>query len=295
VSADAPEHEPGRPAWAALRAELAASGFRPARRLGQNFLLDENLLRAIVRDAGVGPGDRVLEVGPGLGFLTRHLLAAGAEVLAVEIDARLLERARAALGEQPRLAWIHSDVLDGKHALAAAVRARLPAQGAWHLVANLPYSVSGPTLALCAALENPPATMTALVQRELGERVCAAPGTADWGPLSIRLQLGYDARLVRTVPAAAFWPRPQVESALVRLERRAAQPDPSLVRALSGLVERLFQRRRQQIARVLAEHAGSRERALDWLSRAGIEPGARAEDLDLAQLLALARNATPDA
>lgn len=278
----------GRPPWAGLCDELVAAGFRPSRRLGQNFLLDENLLRAIVRDAQLEPGACVLEVGPGLGFLTRHLLAAGARVVAVEIDPRLAERARAALGADPGLRLIPGDVLASKHALAAAVLAELPAEGPWHLVANLPYAVSGPVLAVCATLPNAPRSMTVLVQLELAERIVGRPGTADWGPLSIRLQVAYSARIVRRVAPELFWPRPQVESALVRLE---VLPDPLTLAArtrLSSLVERLFQRRRQRLARVLGEMAGSRDTGLLWAGSAGLTGAERAEDLPLATLARLA-------
>jgi 16S rRNA (adenine1518-N6/adenine1519-N6)-dimethyltransferase len=280
---------PGRPPWAGLKDELVQSGFRPSRRLGQNFLLDENLLRAIVRDAGVGAGDVVLEVGPGLGFLTRHLLASGAHVVAVEVDPRLAERVRAALGSEPRLRLLVGDVLAGKHALAPQVLAALPAQGPWHLVANLPYAVSGPVLAVCAALPNPPRTMTALVQLEMGARVAARAGTADWGPLSIRLQALYGAALGRRVPPELFWPRPQVDSVVVRLDLRPDPLPPPERERLSRLVERLFQRRRQRLVRVLSELSGGREAGERWARAALLGGDERAEDLPLDVLAALAR------
>jgi 16S rRNA (adenine1518-N6/adenine1519-N6)-dimethyltransferase len=282
------EGDARRPPWAGLRDELLAAGFHPSRRLGQNFLLDENLLRAIVRDAQVEPGATVLEVGPGLGFLTRHLLAAGARVVAAEIDPRLAERARAALGSDPNLRLIVGDVLDSKHVLAPAVLAELPAREPWHVVANLPYAVSGPVLAVCATLPNPPLSMTVLVQLELAERIVAQPGTADWGPLSIRLQMAYSGRIVRRVAPDLFWPRPQVDSALVRLEALAEPLSPAVRARLSSLVERLFQRRRQRLARVLGELAGARESGLAWAATAGLTGAERAEDLPLATLVRLA-------
>jgi len=283
-----------RGSWAALREELTQAGFRPSRRLGQNFLLDENLLRAIVRDAGVVPGARVIEVGPGLGFLTRHLLAAGARVTAVEIDPRLAERTETTFAGNPEFDLVRGDVLAGKHALAPEVLARIPESGPWHLVANLPYAVSGPVLAIAAALPNPPRTMTVLVQLELAERVVAREGSDDWGPLSIRLQIAYDARIVRRVPPDLFWPRPQVDSALLRLDLRPDPlPEPERIR-LSKLVDRLFQRRRQRLARVLGEILGSGAAGRDWAVRAGLTGDERAEDLPLATLRRLAAGG-PDA
>jgi len=280
--------ENARGPWAALREELKQAGFRPSRRLGQNFLLDENLLRAIVRDAGVEAGTRVLEIGPGLGFLTRHLLAAGARVTAVEIDPRLAERTENAFAGHPDFDLVRGDVLASKHALAPAVLARIADPKPWHLVANLPYAVSGPVMAIAASLPHPPSTMTVLVQLELAQRVVAAEGTNDWGPLSIRLQVAYHGRIVRRVPPDLFWPRPQVDSALLRLDLRDDPLGaPERIR-LSYLVDRLFQRRRQRLGRVLGEVAGSSAAGREWAVRAGLTGDERAEDLPLALLLRLA-------
>ncbi|MBI5361998.1 MAG: ribosomal RNA small subunit methyltransferase A [Planctomycetes bacterium] len=276
----------GRPAWTDVRAVLEARGFRPARRFGQNFLLDENMVRAIVRDAALGPEDRVLEVGPGCGFLTLHLARAARSVVAVEIDPRLLEVARELCADCANVRWVLADVLASKHALEPRVAAELPRVEPWKLVANLPYSVSAPLLAVLAGLAHPPATMTVLVQKEVAERIAARPGTPDWGPLSIRLQLDYTARLVRAVPAALFWPRPEVESTVVELVRQPAALAPEEKAELQALVTRLFQRRRQALGRVLSEDVG-RAAALQAIERAGLQPGDRAEDLGLDALTQL--------
>lgn len=274
--------------WAELREELVAAGFRPSRRLGQNFLLDENLLRAIVRDAGVEPGMRVLEIGPGLGFLTRHLLAAGARVTAVEIDPRLAERTETTFAGDPNFELLRGDVLASKHAFDPAVLARVPPPEPWHIVANLPYAVSGPVLAVSAALAHPPRTLTVLVQLELAERVVAQAASDDWGPLSIRVQASYSARIVRRVPPDLFWPRPQVESAVLRLDP-LTDPLVGPERArLSTLVERLFQRRRQRLGRVLGDLVGSGAEGRAWAVRAGLTGDERAEDLPLEVLRRLA-------
>ncbi len=286
--------EHGRPAWSVLRAALDERGFRPSRRLGQNFLLDENMLRAIVRDAEVGPGDTVLEVGPGCGTLSLHLLRAGVNLVAVEIDPRLAEIAAELLAAETRFRLVVADALATKHAIEPRVLAALPDKAPWHLVANLPYSVAGPLLATVAQLENPPASMTVLVQREVAQRIAARPGTDAWGPLSIRLQIDYDATLVRSVPAALFWPKPDVESSVVRLVPHPTRMEPRARAELSRLVDGLFQRRRQSLARVLATIAGSRETGVRWLEAAGLDPKARAEDLDLVTLRRLATLA-PDA
>lgn len=280
-------------AWSEAKARLSALGFRPSRRLGQNFLLDDNLARALVRDAQVTAGDFVLEVGPGLGFLTGPLLDTGAEVLAVEIDGRLFELLRDSLGAAQRLSLIHADALARKHELAPEVLQRLPESGPWHLVANLPYSVSAPLLVVLSELPNPPSSMSVLVQLEVAERVCAAAGSADWGPLSAKLQAAYEVRLGREVGAGLFWPRPKIQSAVAHLSLRpeAASPEGRAARReLSELIAGLFQRRRQVLARVLGDLAGNRGGADELLESLGLDPGTRAETLDLATLTELANS-----
>ncbi|MDP6410508.1 MAG: 16S rRNA (adenine(1518)-N(6)/adenine(1519)-N(6))-dimethyltransferase RsmA [Planctomycetota bacterium] len=279
-----------RAPWSELREQLRAAGFRPSRRLGQNFLLDDNLCRALVRDAGVAPGDFVLEVGAGLGFLTAHLCDAGARVLAVEVDARLLEIARRDLGEAPGLEWLRADALAGKHRLGEELAAGLPREGSWRLVANLPYSISAPLLCLLAERESPPTSMSVLLQREVAQRIVASPGDPSWGLLSIRLQVLYEARLGRSAAPALFWPRPEVESACAHLALRAEAPCAADRRRLSALAGGLFGRRRQAVARVLGDLFDSRPAAEQALETLSIDPRARAETLPMESLLALARS-----
>lgn len=282
----------GRPAWETFRSALEAIGFRPSRRLGQNFLLDENMLRAIVRDARLAPGARVIEVGAGCGFLTLHLVRSGVELTSIEIDPRLLEIARHLLSKERPVTWIRTDALAGKNTLHPDLIAAIPVTEAWHLVSNLPYSVAAPLLVVLARHTSPPASMTVLVQREVALRILARAGSADWGPLSIRLQMDYAPELLRAVPAALFWPRPDVESALVRLERRPTAMPAGERAELDRLVSLLFQHRRQGLGRVLSELLASREQAEALLSELGVSPKARAEDLDLQTLQVLSRGST---
>lgn len=285
----------GRGPWSRFKAALDAAGFHPSRRYGQNFLLDENMVRAIVRDAKVGPGDRVLEVGAGCGFLTYHLAEAGADVLSVEVDRRLWAIATELCQETGKVRILRADAMAGKHELNPEVRAALPAEGAWHVVANLPYSISAPLLVVLGALPNPPDSMTVLVQLEVALRMAAQPGgegsgsSKTWGPLSIRLQLDHDVELVRRVPPELFWPRPQVHSAVVRLRRRQAAVEGELRARLDELVSVLFQRRRQALGRVLGEHIGDRAQGRGMLEKLGIDSRRRAETLQLAELCALAQ------
>jgi len=282
-----------RPPFTVFRAALEARGFRPSRRLGQNFLLDENMARAIVRDAEIERGDFVLEVGAGCGFLSLHLLDAGAELVCVEVDSRLVPIARELLAPHGTATFLECDALAGKHALASEIEAALPRDRPWHLVSNLPYSISGPLLALLSGHELPPRTMTVLVQKEVAERIAAKPGTAAWGPLSIRLQLRYRPRILRPVAAGLFWPRPSVESAVVRLERAGSMGTAAELARLDPFIGELFSNRRQTLGRVLTRLAGSRQRALQVLESLGIEPRRRAETLDLEALASLARRLEP--
>ena len=288
----APGAGPARPPWSVFRAELERIGFHPSRGLGQNFLLDENLVRAIVQDAGVAPGELVLEVGTGCGFLTLHLAELGVELVTVEVDRRLAGVAEKLLGRRPNVRAIRADVLASKHRLEPEVEAALPGPGPparpWHLVANLPYAIASPLLVVLARRANPPQSATVLVQLEVAERLTAEPGTAAWGPLGLRLAVTHRARLVRKVPAALFWPRPRVESAVVRLVLLPERPAADELARLDRLVDLLFQRRRKSLRAVLAGELGGAGAATELLARLGLDPLRRAETLPLATLAALA-------
>lgn len=279
---------PPRPPWSAFKRALDEAGFRPSRRLGQNLLLDENAARAIARDARIPQGDFVLEVGPGCGFLSVHLAHAGAHLLAVEIDPRLAPVAARFLEPYPEAEVLLADALAGKRALNPEVEQRLPREDPWHLVSNLPYSVGGPILANLADRAHPPDSMTVLVQAEVGERLAARPGSREWGPLTVGLQLAYTAEVLRRVPPGLFWPRPRVDSAVVRLVRHAPLAPVEERRRTRDLAARLLQRRRQTVGRVLGDLLGSREQADRALAAAQVEGGQRTGELDLGALGALA-------
>lgn len=285
---------PGRrPPWKAFRAALDAAGFHPSKKLGQNFLLDENTATAIARDGGVGPGDHVLEIGVGCGFLSTALLATGATLLGVELDRRLFAIASdflVPLAAPGQLELLRADALAKKRAVAPEVVERLPTPPTpWHLVSNLPYSVASPLVVSLARLPHPPASMTVLVQTEVAERLCAAPGQAAWGGLSAKLQLAYAGRLTRRVGANLFSPRPKVESAVARLELLAERPPDRDLAAADALVDVFFQARRKTLRATLARHLGDRAVAEAGLEAAGLDPGARPEVLAPGAFLDLAR------
>jgi 16S rRNA (adenine1518-N6/adenine1519-N6)-dimethyltransferase len=280
-----------RPPWSSFRAELDAVGFRPSKSLGQNFLVDPNAVHSIAADAGLGKGARVLEIGAGCGFLSLHLAELGVELLAAELDARLLGVARRLLSAYANVSWWQGDVLEGKHALAPSLAAMLPRREAWHLVSNLPYSIAAPVLAVLARLQNPPRTMTVLVQEEVAARITARPGDPEWGALSARLALVFEARAGRSVGAQLFWPRPRVGSRVVHLGFHPSDPlEPGALRAFDALVDALFQHRRKQLLAILADRLGDRARAEVMVGEAGLERRDRPETLSADELLTLARS-----
>ncbi|MEM7202166.1 MAG: 16S rRNA (adenine(1518)-N(6)/adenine(1519)-N(6))-dimethyltransferase RsmA [Planctomycetota bacterium] len=254
-----------RAPFARYRERLAALGFRPRRRLGQNFLLDPSLHRVMVETAGVQPADLVLEVGAGCGFLTRELAATGARVVAVEIDPRLHAIVAEDLpsyrdgGAGVRL--VHADALgDGgfSAAVRAAVAAELGPDQRLLLVANLPYAASGPLLASLRSLQQPPATAAVLVQLETAERLRAAVGTAAYGSLSITVRASYAVELVRRVGREVFRPRPLVDSAVVRLVLRPDAPSAGTLGPQFGNFSRqLFGARRKRLPNALRRAAAA--------------------------------------
>jgi 16S rRNA (adenine1518-N6/adenine1519-N6)-dimethyltransferase len=278
------QQRPPRPPWKEFRESLEGHGFRPSKRFGQNFLLDENTARAIVADSVTGPGDRVLEVGTGCGFLTVHLAHIGLELLTVEIDPRLAEVSRPFLTPYPRVRLLEGDILEGKHELNREVVAWIGDREPWHLVSNLPYAVSGPVVALCASLPNPPRSMTVLVQKELGQRLAARHNTPEYGPLSIVTQLVCDVSLIRDVGAGSFWPRPKVASAVVRLTLKEDIRDPEQRDLAMARIRPLFTRRRQTLVRVMGDMGVDKAALRAALSAAGHPENLRAESLSPEEL-----------
>ncbi|MBB2923977.1 16S rRNA (adenine(1518)-N(6)/adenine(1519)-N(6))-dimethyltransferase RsmA [Cellulomonas cellasea] len=281
---------------AEIRQLAERAGIRPTKTLGQNFVLDGGTVRKIVRQAAVQPGERVVEIGPGLGSLTLGLLEAGADVLAVEIDpvlARLLPAtARAHIpdlvvsgpheGDRPvedvdvdaaaRLTIVLADALD--------VRA-LPGRSPTALVANLPYNVSVPVL--LTFLERFPTLerVLVMVQAEVADRLAAPPGSRVYGVPSAKVAWYADARRTSTIGRSVFWPVPNVDSALVRLDRREPPVTAATRAQVFAVVDTAFAQRRKMLRSALAGLAGSADAAVAALEAAGVDPQARGERVDV--------------
>ncbi len=252
-------------------ARLREHDIRPDRDLGQNFLADPNILDVILREAALAPQDVVLEIGGGLGVLSERLAAAVAHVHVVEVDRRLEPALRGALAPFAN-ATLH--LADALHLDFAALDPR-PGR----LVANLPYNIAA-TAILKALAELPELGLVlAMVQREVGERLAAAPGTPAYGLPSVLAQIGCEVRVVRAIPRTVFTPVPNVDSVLVRLRRTGSAASPA-VRALAAAG---FAHRRKALPGSLAlapgAAPGARDRARAALTALGLPPDARAERL----------------
>jgi 16S rRNA (adenine1518-N6/adenine1519-N6)-dimethyltransferase len=262
--------------------DLAASlDLQPTKKLGQNFVVDANTVRKIVRAAGVVAGDEVLEVGPGLGSLTLGLLEAGANVTAVELDGRLadlLPRTVAALQPGANLTVIHDD----------AVRVQVPGAPT-RLVANLPYNVSVPVLLhLLATLPSLEAALV-MVQAEVGQRLAAPPGSKVYGSPSVKAAWYGRWATAGTVSRQVFWPVPNVDSILVSF-RRGELPGTEAERAETfRLVDAAFGQRRKMLRQAVADVLGGSVAASARLEAAGIDPTRRGEQLTVLDYLAIVR------
>ncbi len=265
-----------------LRESLATCGLVADKRFGQHFLLDLNITRKIARLAGPLEGSAVLEIGPGPGGLTRALLEKGAaKVVAVERDPRftdlLQDLAAAASG---RLIVVTADALEMDQAALMAEHAPdLPVR----VVANLPYNVATPLLISWLTGGLRPASMTLMFQREVADRIAAACGSDAYGRLSVLAQSLAKAEVVMRLPARAFTPPPKVDSAVVRLDRRAAGPDAAQTARLEQVTRHAFGQRRKMLRSSLKALGGE-----TLLARAGLEPSARAETVTVQQFQALA-------
>jgi 16S rRNA (adenine1518-N6/adenine1519-N6)-dimethyltransferase len=240
------------------------------------------LARRIVELAGIAPGDRVLEVGAGLGSLTVALADAGARVTAVEVDDALVRALEDVVEGYEKVRVLSID------ALGADWGAVLNGRGPWKVVANLPYTVAVPVVMRILETESRIRALFVMVQKEVGERLAAGPGEPQYGAVSVKVAWRARARVVRKVSRSVFWPEPRVDSVLVAIERR---PSPAGVDddSLKGLVDEAFGQRRKTMRNALLRLGLSDEAARAALAECGIEPSARPEQLGLEAFACLAR------
>ncbi len=250
-----------------LRALLSRQGLRLKKGFGQHFLVDPNLLAFIVRSAGVGPGDRVYEVGPGAGALTLSLAEAGAEVVAVEKDLRLAPLLDAVL-PQDRVEVVFADALGFPWD-------EVPEGSLF--VSNLPYNIATPLLVRLLTSRRF-RRLVVMVQREVARRMMARPGERDYGILSLRIAHHATVEKLRDVPPAVFFPRPEVTSTIVRIEPKGVADDPLLF----SLIEAAFRARRRTLVNNLEAAGYDRIEVLSALTLLGLDPKVRGEALSLA-------------
>ncbi len=267
-----------------IQSILSQAGSHPRHRFGQNFMIDQNLVR-LVADAGmVTEQDLVIEVGPGTGTLTEELLSRAGEVVAVEIDRDLAAALRSRFVDSAKFRLIEGDALESKHRvnsrLADAVREARDAGRAVKLIANLPYNIASPLVInlLIAGVE----MLAFTVQKEVADRFKAAPGSDDYGPLTVMARLLSRVEVLRTLPPQAFWPAPKIESALVRLirEDQLGGDAPEMTR----FVQSLFAARRKTLRKALSQ-AGLSADAM--LAAIGVDGRRRPEELSPVEFLAL--------
>jgi 16S rRNA (adenine1518-N6/adenine1519-N6)-dimethyltransferase len=261
-----------------VRDVLERHGVRPSKALGQNFVIDPNTVRKVVMTAALDGSERVLEIGAGVGSLTVALAAAAAHVVALEVDPELVGVLEETLAGHANVELIQADALDED----------LGAFGATALVANLPYNIATP-LVLRALAEAPDlAVLTVMTQREVGERLAARPGSKAYGQASVVVAYYATARVAARVSRRAFYPTPRVDSVIARIARRDRTVEVAL-EDLRPIVRAAFSQRRKTLRNALRPVAGSAEAAEEALRRAGLDPRARAEEVDLEGFEALAQ------
>ena len=266
-----------------LAAEL---DLRPTKQRGQNFVIDANTVRRIVRESGVDAQDVVLEVGPGLGSLTLALLEVAERVVAIEVDEALAARLPATLAEHAPDLVERCEVV---HADALRVTA-IPGPPPTALVANLPYNVSVPVLLHLLALVPSLQQGLVMVQAEVADRLAAPPGSRTYGVPSVKAAWFADVRRAGTVSRTVFWPAPNVDSGLVAWVRRDPPVTSASREQVFAVVDAAFAQRRKTLRAALRGLAGSAEAAEEALTQAGVDPRARGEVLDVLEFARIAES-----
>ena len=270
---------------AEVRRIAADIELRPTKQRGQNFVVDANTVRRIVRTSGVSVDDVVVEVGPGLGSLTLGLLEEARHVVAVEVDPVLAARLPTTVAEH---APDHVDRLDIVEADAMRIES-LPGSAPTMLVANLPYNVSVPVLLTFLERFDTITSGLVMVQSEVANRLAAGPGSRTYGVPSVKAAWYADVRLAGSISRSVFWPVPNVDSALVAFTRRPALADDDLRLPTFAVIDAAFAQRRKTLRSALGRLAGSPDAAAEALVAAGVDPGLRGEQLEVGDFARIAR------
>lgn len=277
-----------------IEASLNEAGARPRKQFGQNFMVDQNLVRLVAQAGELSRDDVVVEVGPGTGTLTEELLDQARKVIAVEIDRDLASMLRKKFSDRSNFILIEGDALDGKHAVnlrliqALSHSAATPSRP-FKLVANLPYNIASPLVIELLILGCKLLAFT--VQKEVADRLRAQPNDDAWGPLSVMAQLLGQIEVLRTLPPSAFWPPPKIDSALVRIRAHEQIPiDRTEVANFSQFIHRLFSYRRKTLRRALIESEIDADIVLE---KSKLDGSIRSETLTIAQLIELFSHSKP--
>jgi 16S rRNA (adenine1518-N6/adenine1519-N6)-dimethyltransferase len=262
-----------------VRSLLADLGIHPNKALGQNFLIDLNILNILLDTAGISSKDSILEVGPGLGVVTERLLQKARHVIAVEKDDKLFSYLKNRFVEEEKLELICADMLDVDMGI-------LSRAGVNKLVSNLPYSAGGRILVNLTMSDVRIDQITVTMQEEVAQRLAAKPGNKSYGSLTVWIQADYEVTLGKVISPTCFWPRPEVQSVIVNMNRRGSSLiEPSARAFFHEITKRFFMYRRKQIATIIGKVSGesglSGSHFLRLLKDLGIDPTARPENLSV--------------
>jgi 16S rRNA (adenine1518-N6/adenine1519-N6)-dimethyltransferase len=255
---------------------LQQYNLRPNKRLGQNFLIDQSVLKKIIQTADISQNDTILEIGPGLGILTQELAKRAKRVIAIEKDKRLAEILSKELGDYNNIEIVHADILSYKLQVTS-----------YKIVANLPYYITSPVIRLFLESENPPQKMILLIQKEVAQRICAQPPRMNL--LAISVQFYAQPKIISYVSKKSFWPQPQVDSAIIKITQ-IQKPKAINPERFFQVVKAGFSSPRKQLANNLSQKLNlSREQIKKALTQCGLPPQIRAENLRVEDWICLYR------
>ena len=260
---------------------MTSLGMSPSKKMGQNFLIDENFMDWMGREANVQPGQRILEVGPGFGSLTAKIMAGGAELVSIEFDRKLCE-------------WLKKNVVPKGLRLVEGDACRVDIEAifgkgvSFRFISNLPYSCGSVIIAKLLELETPPIDMMVMLQKEVAQRMTAPADSSSYGSLSVRAQVAYAVEIIKSVPPNVFHPKPEIDSAIVRFRPRQHQMPCHAERLLLSQMSRVaFSKRRKKMFKQIAAIFGE-EAVTKAMSGASVDPDIRAEKVTVRQFARMA-------